>query len=343
MKNKPTLFDEILHGNLQPWLSENKPDVKFAAMLSSIKTSTFDFQNHFEIEFFRPFNHKTKYYHKLITQGMIDYCNAIIELISEDDTPNLQKFWINDTLEKKLKTRLRDVGKIIRESDYDLIYINPKKTSFDIDQDHKTDTYIIHYLKLALIQVYGEIQEYFKPLIADYLIEEDFYTQLLFEPVPDKSFLNKKTTIQIEIPEQVESPEQAVIVMEPKLKYETFSFTYKQLKTDPDKLTDLCDSLRKGNFISTDTTTANFRKVFSGKEITNPIKWTGSSSDFYYFIHLIYNKHQLVEDLKQKQWKVACACFVSADGSLFDPSSVRVLKRPALTGDNLDKAVKLLL
>jgi hypothetical protein len=118
------------------------------------------------------------------------------------------------------------------------------------------------------------------------------------------------------------------------------SFKYKEFDTEPDKLTDLCDSLKLNKFIDNNTTTPQFKKVFSGKEITSPVIWTGNASELYYFIHTLYNTHKVLEDMKQRQWKVACKCFIKSDGSEFEPTKVKNLKRPALTGDKLDKAIQ---
>lgn len=40
---------------------------------------------------------------------------------------NLIKYWLEDTLNKRIKTRLKDLGKLIKEKDYALTYIDPKK------------------------------------------------------------------------------------------------------------------------------------------------------------------------------------------------------------------------
>lgn len=196
MDNKPTLFDKILYDSLRPWLNSNNSDDKFAPLISDIVTVYSEHPLIYEIDFYRPFNNKTRYYNKLIINETNRYCNKIINLINEDHNTLLQKYWLNDTLNKKLQTRLKDIGKIIRDNDYQLAYINPRKTSFNIDTDYKTNTFIIQLLKLALIKVYLEIQETFKSLLSDDLkIEDDFYTQFLFEPVPEISFLKEAPEI----------------------------------------------------------------------------------------------------------------------------------------------------
>ncbi len=120
------------------------------------------------------------------------------------------------------------------------------------------------------------------------------------------------------------------------------SFRFDRLETNPGALNDLCDSLKNYGFIDKRNSVRDFKKIFSGKEIENPIRWTGNASELYWFIYQIYTKYKFVEDLKQQQWKVACECFVQADGSRFNANKLRNMKRPRLTGALQEKAVGLL-
>jgi hypothetical protein len=260
-----------------------------------------------------------------------------LEALQEDDTPQLIKYRLNATLNKKLKTKIKDIGKIIKERGFDLSYINPRKTTFDKDPDHKTNTFIFQLLKISLIHIYLEIQEAFKEWIHDELVLEDFFSQLLFEPIPHKFYIRKIVNIEMET---AKTPKQMAVSTTKKVSLT--SFTYIKLDKNPDNLNDLCDSLKKNGFINQKTTVTNFKKVFSGKEVTEPIVWTSNPSDFAYFIKLIHNKHKLVVDLKQKQWKVAVQCFVKEDGTPFH-NNIRKLQRPASTGDKLDRIVEHLL
>ena len=336
--NQLQILDDILYKGLQPWLPENNPDEKFAPMLSEIKSFEPKIKMKYEVEFFRPFNNKTKYYQKLIFREMNKYCDLVISLIADDSNHQVKKYWLNDTLEKKLKTRLKEIGKLLKERHLDIIYIDPSKSTFDMDANHKTDTYIIQLLKNCLIKIHLEIQDAFLTFREDVMVVEDFYTQLLFEPIPTNSFLKETLpilTIEPVKPIAVEIPIPAEV--------KSFnSFTFKKLSKNAESLNDLCNSLKKNNFIADDTSTINFKKVFSGKEITQPVIWTGNPSELYYFIHLIYTEYKLVDDLKQKQWKVTCLCFIQPNGIKFESSKLRPLKRPQLSAYKIEKAIGLI-
>lgn len=334
MSNQTTLLDEILYQGQRPWLEKNMLDEKFASKFRTLKEASTDYQFLYGIKFIRPFDNKTKYYSKLILNTVKNDVENLYNLIGNDDTENLIRYWLNDTLNKRLKTRLKDIGKLIKEKDFQLIYIDPKKDSFEINQAHKANTYIIQLLKLAYMQLYLEIQDAFNLWIDDKLEIEDFYAQLLLEPIPNIHYLTKIQTIEIDASKKnIKKPE-------PKPReIPYYSFKYKQLIKNQEKITDLCSSLKYNNLISQDTTIPNFRKVFSNSEIKTPVVWTGTISELFYFIKLIHNDLQLVEDLKQKQWEVTCLCFVDENGNSFDRAKFRSLKKPKLTYHKIEKSV----
>ncbi len=334
MKNYFTILDDILYKGMRPWLEVNNPDERFASMISGVKQVGPTFQPKYEIQFERPFNNKTKYYSKLILNEKIKSTNFLLVALQEDDTPLLIKYRLDAILNRKLKSKIKDIGNIIKKRQFDISYINPRKTTFDIDQEHKTNTYIFQLLKISLIHIYLEIQEVFKDWIQDKFVIEDFYSQWLFEPIPSKFYIHKIQVIEADVPKPVGHKSDD--------RFEDIpfaSFTYIGLQKNPEYVNDLCDSLKKFSFIDQKTTVTNFKKVFSGNPVSVPVIWTGNPTEFSYLIKLIHNKHKLVVDLKQKQWKVACKCFVQSDGTPFDRAKLRTLKKPQLSYKQLESAV----
>lgn len=337
MSKQNNTLDKILDYELRPWLAQNSMDDVFASKFRSLKEYIPQQLLQFEIEFYRPFDNKTKYYSRLILNTVKSDFDTLYQTIDEDRNENLIRYYLNDTLNKRLKTRLKDLGELLKKKDYALAYINPKKTSHQLDQAHKANTYIMQLLKLGYMQLYLEIQEAFKDWVDDVFIVEDFYTQLLNEPIPEQLHIRKLQVIEV-TPEPVRKPK-------PKTADKPIpfnSFTYKQFNTNPAKIGDLYNSLKLNGFIHSDTPFQTFKKVFSGSEINIPVTWTGNISELFYFVKRIHKDLQLVEDLKQKQWQVTCVCFVDENGEPFDRSKFRSLKRPNLTGDKIDNAVNLL-
>ncbi|MFA6400265.1 MAG: DUF6617 family protein [Salinivirgaceae bacterium] len=192
MPNSLTQLDAILYRELRPWLDENKIEEKFASTIAKIPLNSPHSKTIYDIDFHRPFNKTTEFYQKIIVNETNAYCNKVYDLISDETDERVQKYWLNDILNKKLHTRLNDIGKLIQEKQYFLEYINPYKSTLAFDFQHKTETYVIQLLKIALIKIYLEIQDPFKGLIKDFhLIESDFYTRFFNEPIADKSFLKQ--------------------------------------------------------------------------------------------------------------------------------------------------------
>src|SRR5690606_23494571 len=321
MSKQNNTLDKILDYELRPWLAQNSMDDVFAAKFRSLKEYTPQQPLQFEIDFFRPFDNKTKYYSRLILNTVKSDFDALYQKIDEDRNENLIRYYLNDTLNKRLKTRLKDLGNLLKEKDYALAYINPKNTPHQLDQAHKANTYIMQLLKLAYMQLYLEVQEAFKNWVDDDLIVEDFYTQLLNEPIPEQLPIKKLQVIEV-APGSVKKPKP-----KPTDKPIQFnSFFYNEYNTNPDKLVDLWDSLKLNNFICADTPLATFKKVFSGTEINTPVTWTGNISELFYFVKRIHKDLKLVSDLKQKQWQVTCICFVDDNGEPFERSKFRSLK-----------------
>lgn len=122
----------------------------------------------------------------------------------------------------------------------------------------------------------------------------------------------------------------------------TESFRLIDLQKNEFKIRLLRNQLIKHRFIAEDTGESNFIRIFSGKNISNPVVWTGKISELYYLIKLIYTQKKYVVDLKQKQWEVTCMCFVNDGEISFDRHKFKNQKRPSLTGDLLEKIVKVL-
>ena len=141
MDNSIPVFDEIQYKELRPWLHAFQYDEMIEAMQIEIKLVLRDTFFHYKIDFYWPFNNKTTYDNKLLTNETAKYSQKIIRLIADREDIRIKKYLLNDALHKKLKSRLHDLGKLIKERQFDLAFINPKKTSFDLDQEHKSNTY----------------------------------------------------------------------------------------------------------------------------------------------------------------------------------------------------------
>jgi hypothetical protein len=126
-----------------------------------------------------------------------------------------------------------------------------------------------------------------------------------------------------------------------KTKKSALSFKYIHLSTGLLNITDLMNSLKRFALIHQDTTLANFRSVFSEKEIEHKIIWTGNISELAHFIKTLHNTAKKVQDTKQKQWEITTNCFQMNDGLELSKNKLRIQKKPARAAI-IEKAIQIL-
>lgn len=126
-----------------------------------------------------------------------------------------------------------------------------------------------------------------------------------------------------------------------KTKPSALSFKYINLSIGSENLTDLMNSLKRSALIHKDTSLANFRSVFSEREVEQKIIWTGNISELAYFIKTLHNTAKKVHDTKQKQWEITINCFELADGTELTKDKLRTQKAPA-RASIIEKAVNIL-
>lgn len=126
-----------------------------------------------------------------------------------------------------------------------------------------------------------------------------------------------------------------------KTKPSALSFKYINHTTGSQNLTDLMNSLKRSALIHKDTSLANFRSVFSEREVEQKIIWTGNISELAHFIKTLHNTAKKVHDTKQKQWEITTNCFELADGTELTKDKLRTQKAPARAAI-IEKAVNIL-
>jgi len=116
------------------------------------------------------------------------------------------------------------------------------------------------------------------------------------------------------------------------------SFIY--IDKNLENLNDFYNALKERKLIQA-TTLANFRNVFLGKDVKDPIIWSGSTAQLKYIIAKLHNELKKLEDKKKKLWATVSYCFKMPGGVSFTNASIRKAKKPADTS-MLDKICALL-
>ncbi len=104
---------------------------------------------------------------------------------------------------------------------------------------------------------------------------------------------------------------------------------------DLDKLKNTLNALQKANAISSEIKMPQFKKLFSGKEVKEPIPWMAAKGDLMVFIQTIIQTSEFDCPDKQ-QWNIAAKCFTKPDGTPFTPNELKV--KPTLNIETFIKA-----
>lgn len=107
-----------------------------------------------------------------------------------------------------------------------------------------------------------------------------------------------------------------------------YSFEYINAGKNPESIKDVYDGLKNANLIAINTSLPIFKKVFTNKEITEKIVWSGLISELAYFIKFIHNINQSVKDTSKKHWEIASQCFVLEGNISVTAQQLHDAKRP---------------
>lgn len=315
------VIKSILTGTLCPWSEENnQSEAYFKAELSENKLIQEDIKPNYQIKFLAPeFSFKIKYYIRIIDNEIAKCLNAFYkDNLGVPENLFLYRF-------REIKNDIFDSMKysnnIIKQENYELSVLTSKHTDFSIDKEHKESTFILHYLITSLIRCYLEIQSQFSQYIDDddKLTIEDCYTNILQIQAPENTFIKEIQTI--DIVDEKPTDEKPVIEAN---RNSILSFTYIHYQNEPLNINDLYTKLKETNRINKETTLPDFKRVFTGKEIENPIVWTGALSDLTYLMKQMVNSNQVLRTPnKHSIWEVVVNCFVDENKNIFDKSRLR--------------------
>lgn len=357
MNIAPTIFNSILHREFRPWQPENKDEDKFRvvlknglraekdnpkqffAKLNKLFSYRIDIEipeNESENSVFKMnnpayFNKITEFYSYLISNEAVRLFTLLDNVKSEYPAEQDRKYHIY--------TAFKQIEDTIKQS-------NSTKAEYSVNSQEAK--YVFDLLSLTLFKLYTEIKTQFLEYIGDEALSKQELLYILAPAYKQNkdisgslaSYINQYLDRNESI-KQDKQKSKTKAALKP-VDVSLHSFTYKKYSSNSSNLTDLCDSLKKNNFIAQETSVPAFKKVFSGNEITEQVVWRGNPSEFAYFIKLLHNKYKLVKDLKQRHWEVALKCFIPEDGIPFDRNKLRNLKKPKLTFELLENAVNLL-
>jgi hypothetical protein len=334
----PTTLDKILKGDLRPWLKSGLSENYYHLQLESLTKLEPDYPFRFDFKFPRPFNEKTNFYNRLIRNQVILEVPRLINLIREEEDEFLFRHRLRFTLHQCLEPRMVKVGQVLKDKGYFPFLLHYSPEIITVYTELVANAFATRMLGRAYAKIYLEVQEAFSDWIDDKLEPEDLYARFIKEPTEDAPI--HRIFIPADGFNALNRQERKGKTKKTGDQVSTDSFTYLGYHSAPKKLEDAFNSLKNSGLIAGDTTKADFERIFSGKVVENPVRWTGYTSDLYYFITQVHSKQKLILPLGKEIWAVTCKCFVRKDGTRFKRGSFRQLHHPLTHKASIDMAVK---
>lgn len=185
MTNDLELYHNILLID-RPWLSAYT-DQKYQQLLPTVSKENYAQQPLYELSFPRALTPKRKYYHALIDNEARRYINIIHSLIRNAGNENEKKYWIHNTLTKKLKDQFSEVAKAISKNEFYFSSLDDRSKS----PSEKDSAYIVQLLKYELIRIYLEVQNNYPEYLKEEPVTEAELLTIYFhnEEIAAKSFI----------------------------------------------------------------------------------------------------------------------------------------------------------
>ena len=254
----------------------------------------------------KPLSTTKRFYYILLNNETTRISNRIFQAMNMSIKP-INRKGIIDTVLRSIKSVFTDLVDAKRIAQNDIA------------------TFVYAQLEGNLIRLLLEVEALFPALITHATDEYQLYGELLhYDTIPNplpysvteygNSILSTINGIEIIDDNQTKQPTET---KQPKAKGVLW-LRYLNYDTNVEALKDLLSSLKVLGCIESTVGIIEFKKVFSGESLENPIIWIGSKGDLKTLI-LELIKQRKVEEPSYK-WKTMSKIFIQSDGSPFDNS-----------------------
>lgn len=188
------LFEDILHGTLNPLLPVNVESYGYVQKLQEMIVVTAKDTGIYFIQYLKPPTLKARYYQQKILSETFLYIADMQEYLASETNLQIRSYLRDQILDKHLTTCLMRLGEKIQKEKLQLKdLIEP---SADADNNRLSNIYIFHLLRVCLTKAYLEIQELLHEVLAYKQTEEWLYTSLAGQITPVRLFLKKHEKTQ---------------------------------------------------------------------------------------------------------------------------------------------------
>ncbi|MEI6754981.1 MAG: hypothetical protein WCK78_17675 [Paludibacter sp.] len=158
------LFEDILHGRLNPLLQDNAADTDFKQRLEEqIIEATKDLGS-YKLSFIKPQHPKSEYYRRMLLSETFLYCNDLLDYLQDKKNFKIRAYLRNLILDKHLTSCLKRMGEQIDSCQLSLNLLT--STPSDASIESISNCYVFQLLKVCVSKVYLEVQNEFADLIT---------------------------------------------------------------------------------------------------------------------------------------------------------------------------------
>lgn len=315
-------IDSIIRLDLCPLRETKQGNDYYEPKLRELGKVEEMFSRNYNIEFNVPeVSAKVRYYKRLIDNAITAELN---NYFSKTNSNTLALFY-RKSIFGLVQTGLKEIREIIVVNNLDL-------DALFVSRDYSgtlyinENTYIYHYLILALIRFYMEFQQHF----IDYIEEsrrksiDSFFVEVLQWRKSDYVNITLIPTLEITPVNEIKKDKKLKVNEDVVL-----SFVYTKLQTDSQNINILFSELKQHNAIPKEEPITEFKHLFSGVKVEKPITWIGNKSDLSYLFKQLVNEHKVLKIPKGKTiWDVVDACFVDKNDKPFGVNVLRKQKDP---------------
>lgn len=189
------LFENILHGDLNPLLPANDDGYHYSARLEQMIVVSVKDTGIYGLTFQPPFNLKTRYYHRKILSDTLLYIEDTQEMLQSETNSKIRSFLRNQLLDKHLSTCLMRLGEKIQKEVLHIELLND--SSDQVSNNQLSNIYVFQFLKVCIAKAYLEIQDMLSDVVVVKQSEALLYTSLVGEQFPVKQFLKRRKAPEI--------------------------------------------------------------------------------------------------------------------------------------------------
>lgn len=183
------LFDDFMHGRMNPELPENEAGHRFSVRLQQQIVSELKGVGEFAFQFPAPINEKCAYYQRLLLGETYGYVADVRAYLGTETDGRVRSYWRDQILDKHLTSCLLRIAEKMRAENYRMEEFT--RPTADCNVDRLSNVYIFHLLKVCLAKAYLEVQELLTDVVIFSRSEQLIYSSYLEELPPVSCYLKR--------------------------------------------------------------------------------------------------------------------------------------------------------